>query len=232
MATDRAILGAREVVSVPLFANFTLPETSESPCVSVPVLKGVGVDTGSRNIGLGPRVLKGVLVIVSSCLRKEGRTKDPGVVKEMGSGVGPEGGVGNSLIRSAIGSSGPVYMVSIRAGGARVTMSNAALSSSSNSLTTSPTMVLTNTSLTNIEVPAMCVLGEWGSSGLAGVSSSRVSSEAPNLSGFVGVSVVPSFPQPFKLGISPDMSGRFFAATGGTSGCNPSNKILISSRSS
>ena len=178
MAAERVILGAREVVSVPLSADFTLPETSGSPCVSVPVLKEVGVDTRSRNMGPSPRVLKGVFVMVSSCLRKEGRTKDPGVAKEMGSGVGLEGGVGNSLIRSAIGSSGPVCMVSIRAGGVGIRMSNAALSSSSNSLTTSPTIVLTSTSFTSSMVPAMCVLGEWGGSGLAGASSIRVGSEA------------------------------------------------------
>ena len=180
MAADQVILGAREVVSVPLSAAFTLPETSRSPCVSVPVLKGVGVDTRSRNMGPGPGVLKGVLVIVSSCLRKEGRTKEAGVAKEMGSGVGPDGGVGNSLIRSAIGSSGLVCMVSIRAVGAGVRMLRAALSSSSNSLTTSPTIDSTNTSLTGAEVPAMCVLGEWGGSGLVGASSSRVGSEGPD----------------------------------------------------
>ena len=73
MAADRVTLGAREVVSTPLSVDFTLPETSGSPCVSVPVLTGVGVDTGSRNIGPSPRVLKGVLVIVSNWLRKEGR---------------------------------------------------------------------------------------------------------------------------------------------------------------
>ena len=180
MAADRVILGAREVVSVPLSTDFTLPETSELPGISVPTLMGVGDDTGSRNMGPGSGVLKGVLVIVCSCLRKQGRTKDPGVAKEMGSGVRPEGGVGNSLIRSAIGSSGPVCTVSIRAGGVGVMMSNAALSSSSNSLTTSPTRVLTSTSLTGATVPAMCVLGEWGGSGLAGASSSHVGSEAPS----------------------------------------------------
>ena len=84
MAADRVILGAREVVSVPLSADFTLPETSGSPCVSVPVLKGVGVDKGSRNMGPGPGVLKGVFVMVSSCLRKEGRTKEARVAKEWG----------------------------------------------------------------------------------------------------------------------------------------------------
>ena len=160
MAADWITLGAREVVSVPLSADFTLPKTSRLPCVSVPMLTAVGDDAGSRNMGPGPEVLKGVFVIVSSCLRKEGRTKEVGVAKEMGSGVGPNGGVGNSLIRSAIGSSGPVCMVSIRADGAYVMMSNAALASSSNSLTTSPTNVSTSTSLTGPTVPAMCVLGD------------------------------------------------------------------------
>ena len=85
------------MVSVPLSTDFTLPETSGSLCVSVSVLKGVGVDIRSQNIGPGPGVLKGVLVIVSNWLRKEGHTKVIGVATEMGSGVGPEGGVGNSL---------------------------------------------------------------------------------------------------------------------------------------
>ena len=110
--------------------------------------------------------------MVSSCLRKEGRNKDIGVAKEMGLGVGPEGGVGNSLIRSASCSSGPVCTTSIRAGGVGVRTSRAALSSSSNSLTSSSTIDSTNTSLTSVEVPAMCVLGECGGSGLAWASSS------------------------------------------------------------
>ena len=169
MAADRVTLGAKEVVSVPLSADFALPETSGSLCVSVPMLMAVGDDTGSRNMGPGPGVLKGVFVIVSNCLRKEGRTKEVGVAKEMGLGVGPEGGVGNSLIRSAIGSSGLVCMVSIRAVGAGVTSLRAALSSSSNSLTTSPTIDSTNTSLTSADVPAMCVLGEWGGPVLLGL---------------------------------------------------------------
>ena len=160
MAANRVTLSAREVVSVPLSADFTLPEISGSPCVSVPMLTAVGDDIGSRNMGPGPRVLKEVFVIVYSCLRKEGRTKEVGVAKEMGSGVGPDGGVGNSLIRSAIGSSGPVCMVSIRAVGAGVMTLNVALASSSNSLTTSSTNVSTSTSLTGPTVPAMCVLGE------------------------------------------------------------------------
>ena len=179
MATDQVTLGAREVVSVPLSADFALPETSGSPCVSVPMLTAIGDDTGSRNMGPGPRVLKGVFVIVSSCLRKEGHTKEVGVAKEMGSGVGPDGGVGNSLIRSAIGSSGPVCIVSIQAVGAGVTTSNVALASSANSLTTSPTNVSTSTSLTGPTVPAMHALGEWGGSSLAEASSSCVGSGGP-----------------------------------------------------
>ena len=178
MAVDQVILGAREVVSVPLSADLMLPETSGLPCVSVLVLTGVGVDTGSRNTGPLSGVLKGVFVMVSSYLKKEGCTKDPGVAKEMGSGVRPEGGVGNFLIRSVICSSGPVCTVSIQAGGVGVRMLNAALSSSSNSLTTSPMIVSTSTSLTGATVPAMCVLGEWGGSGLAGASSSHVDSKA------------------------------------------------------
>ena len=93
MDADRVTLVAREVVSAPLFADFTLPETSGLPCVFVLVLTGVGVDTGSRNIGPGPRVLKGVLVIVSNWLRKEGRNKGLGVATEMDLGEEPEGNV-------------------------------------------------------------------------------------------------------------------------------------------
>ena len=232
MAIDRVILGAREVTSAPLSADFTLLDTSRSPCVSMLMLTGVGVDVGSRNTGPGSGVLKGVFVTISNSLRKEGRIRDLGVATEMDSGVGPEGGVGNSLIRSAVGSSGPICIVSIRAGGAGVLVSNACLSFSSSSLTTSSTMVLTNTSLDAREVLAVCILGEWGGSGLAGVSSSYIGSEAPGWSGFIGVSVVPSFPQSVKLGISPEISGRFSAATGGTSGCSPLKRTLILSKSS
>ena len=110
--------------------------------------------------------------MVSNYLRKEGHNKDIGVAKEMGSGVGLEGGVGNSLIRSASCSSGPVCTTSIRASGIGVRMSRDALPSSSNSLTTSPTIDSTNTSLTGAEIPAMCVMGECGSSCLAWASSS------------------------------------------------------------
>ena len=63
---DQVTHAAREVASVPLSANLVLPDTSGSPCVSVPVLTGVGVDTGSRNTSPGLGVLKGVLTIVSN----------------------------------------------------------------------------------------------------------------------------------------------------------------------
>ena len=118
--------------------------------------------------------------MVSSCLRKEGCNKDIGVAKEMGSGVGLGGGVGNSLIRSASCASGLVCTTSIRAGGVGVRMSRDALASSSNSLTTSPTMDSTNTSLTGMEIPAECVLGECGGSGYAWASFSWIGSEGPN----------------------------------------------------
>ena len=91
---------------------------------------------------------------------------------EMGSGVGPEGGVDNSLIRSAVGSSGLVCIVSIRAGGASVLVSNASLSYSSSSLTTSSATVFTSTSLGAGDVPAVRVLGKVGGSGPASTSSS------------------------------------------------------------
>ena len=172
MAADRVIRGVSEVVSMPLLVDLTLLETSGVSCVSVPTLTGVGGDTRSRKLGPCSRILKGVFTMVSSCLRTEGRTKDNGVAKEMGSGVGLGGGVGNSLIRSAICSSGPICTTSIRAGGVGVRMSRDALASSSNSLTTTPTMDSTNTSLTGAEVSAERVLGECGGSGLAWASSS------------------------------------------------------------
>ena len=160
LTVDRVTLGVREEVSVPLSADRMLPETSGVSYVSVPTLTGVGKDTGSQKLGPCSGTLKGVFTMVSSCLRKEGRNKDTGVAKEMGSGVGPRGGVGNSLIRSANCSSSPVCTMSIWAGGVGVSMSRDALASSSNSLTTSPTMDLTNTSLTSAEVPAERVMGE------------------------------------------------------------------------
>ena len=199
-----------------MFVDLTLPDASGLPRVSVPVLTGVGVDTGSWNVGIGPGVLKRVCTILSNWLRKEGRTRGFGVATAMGSGVGPEGDVGNSRIRSAAGSSGPVCNLSIWVVGTGVFVSNTCLSSSSSSLTTSSTTVLTSTSLAAGAVPAVCILGEEGSSGAAGTSSSRVGSDGPSWFGLVGVSVVASTPHPIKLGISSEMSGRFSAAMGGT----------------
>ena len=172
MVVDRVTRGAKEVASVPLSADLTLPDASGLPCVSVSVLTGVGVDTGSRKAGIGPGVLKGVCIILSNWLRKEGCTKGLGVATAMGLGVEPGGGVDNSRIHSAASYSSPVYTVSIRAGGASVLASNAYLSSSSSSLTTSSTTVLTGTFLGAEEVPSVRVLGELGGSNLAGTSSS------------------------------------------------------------
>ena len=177
LAADQVTLGAREVVSVPLSADLMLLETFGVSCVSVLTLTGVGEDIGSRKLGPCSGTLKEVFTMVSSCLRKEGHTKDNGVAKEIGSGVGPGGGVGNSLIRSAICSSGPIYTTSIWAGGVGVRMSRDAFASSSNSLTTSSTMDSTNTSLTGAEVPTRRVLGECGGSCLAGASSSPLGPE-------------------------------------------------------
>ena len=70
---------------MPLSTDLMLPETSGVSCVSVPTLAGVGEDAGSRKLGPCPGVLKGVFMMVSICLRKEGRTKDTGVAKEMDS---------------------------------------------------------------------------------------------------------------------------------------------------
>ena len=156
-----------------------LSDAFGSSCVSVPVLTGVGIDTGSQKAGIGPGVLKGLWIIFSSWLRKEGRTRGLGVATERGSDVGPEGGVGSSLIRSVAGSFGPVCIVSIRVGCGVVSTSKACLSSSSRSLTTSSTIVLTGTSLGAGAILAVHVLGEVESSGLAGTSSSRVGSNGP-----------------------------------------------------
>ena len=66
MVADRVTYGAREVASVPLSVDLTLPDASGLLCVSVPILTGVGVDTGSWKVGIGLGVLKGVWVIFSS----------------------------------------------------------------------------------------------------------------------------------------------------------------------
>ena len=170
LVADRVTYGAREVASVPLSTDLTLPDASSSPCVSVPVLTGVGVDIGSRKVGIGQGILKGVWIIFSNWLRKEEHTRDLGMATEMGSSIGPEGGVGNSLIRSATSSSGPVCIVSIRVDGAGVLASNPCLSFSSSSLTTSSITMLTSTSLVAEEIPTVCILGELGGSGPTGTS--------------------------------------------------------------
>ena len=162
MVADRVTRGASEVVSLPLFADLMLPETSDVSCASVPTLAGVGEDTRSRKLGPCSGVLKGVFMMVSICLRKEGRTKETRVDKEMGSRVGLEGGVGNSHIRSAICSSGLVCTTFIRAGGVDVRTSRDALSSSSSSLITSPMTDSTNTSLVGADSSARHILGESG----------------------------------------------------------------------
>ena len=113
MVADRVTRGAREVAFAPFSTDVTLPDASGSPCVFVPVLTGVKVDTGSRKAGIGPGVLKRLWVIFSNWLRKEGRSRGLGVATAMGSGVGREGSVGNSRIRSVAGSSGPVCTMSI-----------------------------------------------------------------------------------------------------------------------
>ena len=79
MATDRVTRVAREVASTPFSADLMQPDASGSPCVHVSVLTGVGVDTESRKVGLGPGVLKGLWFIFSNWLKKEGRTKGLGV---------------------------------------------------------------------------------------------------------------------------------------------------------
>ena len=178
-AADLVTHAVRDVASTPPSADLPLPDASASSCVSGLVLTGVGDDTRSRRVGIGHGVLKGLLVILSSWLRKDGHTRGLGVTIEMGSRVGPEGGVGSSLIRFATGSSGPVCIVSTWAGCGGVSTPYAWLCSTSNSLTTFATIVLTCTSLEPVAGSAACVLGGEVCSGLAGTSSSLVSSEGP-----------------------------------------------------
>ena len=170
---------ARAVASTLPSANLPLSDASSSSCVSGPVLAGVGDDTRSQRVEIGPGILKGLLVILSSWLRKEGRTRGLGVTTEMGSGVGPEGGVGSSLIRSTTGSSGPVCILSIRAGYRVVSTPYTWLCSTSSSLTTSATIVLTSTSLGPVAGYAACVLGGEVCSGLVGTSSSLIGLKGP-----------------------------------------------------
>ena len=172
MDADRVTRVVREVSPASFSTNLTLPDASDSSYVSMLVLTGVGVDIGSWKDGIGPKVLKELWAIFSNWLRKEGRTKGLRVATEMGSGVGLEGGVGNSLIHSTTSSSDHVCTMSIRAGGAVRSAPNSILSSSSSSLTTSSTTVLTGTSLGVGALSAVRVLGEVGNFGPAGTSSS------------------------------------------------------------
>ena len=117
-ATDLMTRAARDKLSVasasPL-VDLPLREASGSSRVSRLVLSGVGVKTECLTVETVPGVLKGLRVILSSSLMKEGRTRGLGVTNMIGSGVEPLGGVDSSLIRSATGSSGPVCIVSIQA---------------------------------------------------------------------------------------------------------------------
>ena len=88
-AVDLVTRAAREVASAPPSADLPLPEASGSSCVSGPMLAGVGVETGSLMVGIVLGVLKGLRVILSSSLIKEGRTRGLGVTNEIGSGVEP-----------------------------------------------------------------------------------------------------------------------------------------------
>ena len=115
-AADLVTRAAREVATAPPSADLLLPEAFDLSCVFGPVLADVSVDTGGLMAEIVPGVLKGLRVILSNSLMNEGCTRGLGVTKAIGSRVGPIGGVGSSLIRFATGSSGPICIVSIRAG--------------------------------------------------------------------------------------------------------------------
>ena len=176
---DLVTRATRDVASAPPSAELPLPEASGLSYVSGPVLAGVGIETGSPMVGIVPGVLRGFWVILSSSLMKEGLTRGLGVTNEIGSGVEPVGGVGSSLIRSAMGSSGPICIVSIQAGCGVASTLCAWLRSPSSSLTTSSTIVFTGTSLGAIVGSTACFLGGEVYSGLAGTSSSLVGLEGP-----------------------------------------------------
>ena len=86
---DLVTHAVREVVFAPLSVDLPLPEASGSSCVSGPMLAGVGVETGSLMVEIVLGVLKGLQVILSSSLIKEGRTRGLGVTNEIGLGVEP-----------------------------------------------------------------------------------------------------------------------------------------------
>ena len=165
---------AREVASAPPSADLLLPKASSSSCVFGLVLADVSVDTGSLMVGIVHGVLKGLRVILSSLLIKEGRTRGLGVVNEICSEVEPVGSVDSSLICSTTGSSDPVCIVSIRASCGVASTLYAWLYSTSSSLTTSSTIIFTGTALGAIAGSAACLLGGEVYSGPAGTSSSLV----------------------------------------------------------
>ena len=69
----RAALEKAFVASTPSPLVLPLPEGSGLSLVSGLVLLGVGIKIGSLPLGMVPGVLKGLLVILSSSLMKEGR---------------------------------------------------------------------------------------------------------------------------------------------------------------
>ena len=182
-ATDLVIRAMRDEVSItsaPPLVDLPLPKASGSSYVSKPVLLGVEVKTGSVTVGIVPGVLKGLRIILSSSLMKDRRSTGLGVTNVIGLGVELASGVGSSLIRSAVGSSGPVCIVSIRAGCGGVSTLCAWLCSPSNFLTTSSTMVLIGPSLCVATGSATCLLGGEVYSGPVGTSSSLVGSKGPD----------------------------------------------------
>ena len=111
-----AALEEASVASAPSPLVLPLPEGSGSSLVYGPVLSGVGIKTGSLPLGIVHGVLKGLLVILSISLMKEGQSvvRGLGVKNVIGFGIDPSGSVGSSRIRSAIGSSDLVCTTSIR----------------------------------------------------------------------------------------------------------------------
>ena len=160
------------VTSAPPLVDLLLPGASGSSHVTRLVLLGVGVKTESLMVRTVPGVLKGLQIILSSSLMKEGQTRGLGMTNVISLGVEPVGGMGSSLICSTVGSSGHVYIVSIRAGCRGVSTLCTWLRSSSSSLITSSTMVLTSTSLCVATGSATYLLGGEVYFGLVGTSSS------------------------------------------------------------
>ena len=86
-AADLVIRATRDEVSVasaPSLVDLLLREASGSSRVSGLVLSGVGIKTGSLMVETVPGVLKGLQVILSSSLMKEGHIRGLGVVNMIG----------------------------------------------------------------------------------------------------------------------------------------------------